>query len=111
MPDTGGGLFCASLVWVLILYLVVPLQYFTGQMNVAAEMLMTGPNLLARASSWDCWRSASIILLGRARLAWFELRALNPFLLLFLALALASASWSIDAAGDAQPLRLAADRS
>ncbi len=97
VPDTGGGLFCASLVWVLILYLVVPLQYFTGQMNVAAEMLMTGPNLLARSIKLGLLALSSIILLWRARLAWFELRALNPFLLLFLALALASASWSIDA--------------
>jgi exopolysaccharide production protein ExoQ len=96
VPDAGGGFLAASLVWVLILYLVVPLQYFTGQMNVAAEVLMTGPNELARTIKLGLLSVSAIILLWRARLAWFELRSLNVFLLLFLALVLLSASWSID---------------
>jgi exopolysaccharide production protein ExoQ len=97
MPDTGGGLLAACLVWVLILYLVIPLQYFTGEMDIAPELLMSGPNVLARTIKLGLLTLSVAILLWRARLTWFELRSLNPFLLLFLALVLCSASWSIDA--------------
>lgn len=95
-PDRSGGFFAACLVWVLVLYLVVPLQYFTGQLNVAAEVLMSGPNVLARSIKLGLLALSSIILIWRPRLAWFELRSLNPFLLVFLVVVLLSASWSID---------------
>ena len=85
------------MVWVLILYLVIPLQYFTGQMDVAAELLMAGPNVLARTIKLGLLTASGAILLWRTRLAWLELRSVNSFLLLFLALVFLSATWSIDA--------------
>jgi O-antigen ligase len=84
------------LVWVMILYLVIPLQYFTGQMDVAAELLMAGPNLLARTIKLGLLTVSAAILVWRARLTWLEVRALNPFLLGFLVLVLLSVAWSID---------------
>lgn len=96
-PAQGGGLIGACMVWVLILYLVIPLQYFTGQMDVAAELLMAGPNVLARTIKLGLLTASGAILLWRTRLAWLELRSVNSFLLLFLALVFLSATWSIDA--------------
>ena len=84
------------LVWVMILYLVIPLQYFTGQMDVAAELLMAGPNVLARTIKLGLLTVSAAILVWRARLTWLEVRALNPFLLGFLVLVLLSVAWSID---------------
>lgn len=92
----GGGMLATVLVWVMILYLVIPLQYFTGQMDVAAELLMAGPNLLARTIKLGLLTVSAAILVWRARLTWLEVRALNPFLLGFLVLVLLSVAWSID---------------
>ena len=46
----------------------------------------------------------TIIVLWRAGLAWLLARMLNPFLLLFVALAVASVAWSIDPALSARRL-------
>jgi len=90
----------AIMVWILITYLVVPVQYFTGDVNLAEDPLaaMSAPNPLARAIKLGLLILSAVIVLWRARLAWFEFRFVNRFFLAFLVLAPLSAIWSIDSA-------------
>jgi exopolysaccharide production protein ExoQ len=96
VPDTGGSLFAACMVWVLITYLAVPVQYFTGDMAVVTDAAFGAPNPLARTVKLGLLLISAITVLWRARLAWFELRFVNPFFLGFLALVPLSALWSVD---------------
>ena len=48
VPDSRGSLFAALMVWVLIIYLVVPIGYFAGEMSTGNDTGMAGPNSLLR---------------------------------------------------------------
>ena len=85
------------MVWVLIIYLVVPVQYFTGDLSGLDVDTMGAPNPLARALKLGLLALSTVVVLWRARLAWHELRWLNPFFIVFLVLVPLSALWSIDA--------------
>ena len=90
----------AALIWVLITFMVVPpdLQYEHLQFALTTGSL-TGPLILS-----------SVLLVGlvavgsRYGQARALLRQVNPFLLLFVALATASALWSADPAATARRL-------
>jgi exopolysaccharide production protein ExoQ len=84
------------MVWVLIIYLAVPIQYFSGDMNLNNDTAMGGPNPIARAIKLGLLACSVVIGLWRSRLAWFELKSLNPFFLAFVALVPLSALWSIE---------------
>ena len=92
--DARGWWFTAAMVWVLIVYLVVPINYLTG--TPAAAEIMGAGNPAARAIKLGLLGLSSVIVMWRISLAWALLRLLNPFFLLFLALVPLSVLWSID---------------
>jgi O-antigen ligase len=96
VPDSRGSLLAALMVWVLIIYLAVPPQYFSGDFVLNNDTGMSGPNPVARAIKLGLLACSVVIGIWRARLAWFELRSLNPFFLAFMALVPLSVLWSIE---------------
>jgi exopolysaccharide production protein ExoQ len=88
------------MVWLLIVYLVVPNSYWTGDVyNVASTATsMAQVNVVARAIKLGLIALSSLVLLWRASLATLLLRTLNPFFLVFLGLVPLSILWSIDRA-------------
>jgi exopolysaccharide production protein ExoQ len=96
VPDSRGSLIATFMVWVLIVYLAVPIQYFSGDLDVAGETSMSVPHPLARAIKLGLLALSTVILVWRSRLAWFELRSVNPFFWVFMALVPLSVLWSID---------------
>src|SRR5260370_6124433 len=94
VPDSGGALFATLMVWVLIVYLVVPVGYFTGDMGAGNDTSMAGPNPLLRTFKLGLLASSTLVVLWRGRLAWFEMRSLNPFFSVFLVLVPLSVLWS-----------------
>jgi exopolysaccharide production protein ExoQ len=92
-----GSLLTTILVWVLIVYLTVPLQYFTGDMaGTNEDGGMGAANPLSRIIKLVLLISSVIILLWKSRLALLEMKALNRGYLFFLVLVPTSAIWSID---------------
>jgi O-antigen ligase len=97
VPDTRGSLFATLMVWVLIIYLVVPIGYFSGDMGGAAnDTGMAGPNSLLRTFKLGLLACSILVLFSRGRLAWVEMRFLNPFFSVFLVLVPLSVLWSVD---------------
>ena len=86
VPDERGSLVTAMMVWVLIIYLVVPVQYFVGDLNITNDASMGAPNPLARTIKLGLLALSAVIVLWRARLALVAVRSVNPFFLAFLAL-------------------------
>lgn len=84
------------MLWVLIVYLAVPIEYFSGDFTLAGDVGLSVPHPMARAIKLGLLALSVVILLWRNRLSWLEARALNPFFALFLALVPLSAIWSID---------------
>ncbi len=95
-PAARGSLLTAGMVWILIVYLVVPLQYLVGDTNLLADASMAAPNPLARTIKLALLALSGVIVLWKTRMAWLEIRTLNVGFLIFLALVPASALWSID---------------
>src|SRR5882757_770020 len=96
VPDSRWSPYASMKEWVLIIYLAVPIQYFSGDMNLNNDTAMGGPNPIARAIKLGLLACSVVIGLWRSRLAWFELKSLNPFFLAFVALVPLSALWSIE---------------
>src|SRR6266702_2267145 len=96
IPDSGGSLYATLMVWVLIVYLVVPVGYFTGEMTGGDQMGMAGPNVLLRTIKLGLLASSELIVLWRVRLAWVELKSLNPFFSAFMMLVPAIVLLSVD---------------
>lgn len=92
--DDRHSLFLAGMMWLLIVLMIVP-EGFDYQ-----SLTTTGAPSSGGAVSRLLWLGllamSAIIIFWRAGLAWLLARALNPFLLLFVALAVASIAWSID---------------
>ncbi|HMJ30833.1 MAG TPA: O-antigen ligase family protein [Xanthobacteraceae bacterium] len=81
-------------MWVLIVLMIVPEGF-------DYESLTTAPSsggAISRMLWLGLLALGAIIIFWRAGLAWLLARILNPFLLLFVALAIASIAWSIDPA-------------
>jgi hypothetical protein len=92
--DERHALIPAAMIAALIVVLIVPegLNY---------SILLAGPapdagGLLSRALWLALLAAAGVVIAWRASLAWQLLRSLNPFLLLFAALAVVSIVWSIE---------------
>lgn len=92
----GGSLFIALLVWVLIIELVVAAPYLRGETDLLTEVGAATANPVARTIKLALLIFGTVIVLWRARLAWLEVRSVNPFFLAFLALVPFSVVWSID---------------
>jgi exopolysaccharide production protein ExoQ len=91
--DDRYSLLLAGLVWVLIVLLIVP-EGFNYSILLDGQAPATG-GPLSRVLWLGLLLSAGVVIVWRAALAWRLLGTLNPFLLLFVALALASVVWSI----------------
>jgi exopolysaccharide production protein ExoQ len=96
VSDSRGSMFAATMVWVSIIYLVIPAPYLHGQMDLMADDSMGAGNPLARTIKLALLAFSTLIVLWRNRLSWYLLRSVNPFFLLFLAVVPASILWSID---------------
>jgi len=96
LRDDRHSFFLAGMMWVLILLMIVP-EGFDYQ-----DLTTTGAPSSGGAISRMLWLGllalGAVIIFWRAGLAWLLARMLNPFLLLFVALAVASIAWSIDPA-------------
>jgi O-antigen ligase len=92
--DDRHTLLLAGMMWLLIVLLIAPEGF-----NYA--ILLDGPapaagGVLSRALWLSLLVAAGAVIAWRASLSWLLLRSLNPFLLLFAALAVASIVWSIE---------------
>jgi len=96
--DDRWSRFTAALVWLLIVYLVIPNSYWTGDVlsTNATVTAMAQVNVVARAIKVGLIALSSLVLLWRSSLAMQLVRTLNPFFLVFLALVPLSIFWSID---------------
>ena len=96
VADERHALIPAGMIGVLIVLLIVP-----DGLNYAIMLETQAPaagGLLSRALWLGLLASAGAVIAWRASLSWQLLRSLNPFLLLFAALAVASIVWSIEPA-------------
>jgi exopolysaccharide production protein ExoQ len=92
-----GSPLTAALVWVLIIYLTVPLQYFTGNLGATNEDGgMGSANPVGRTIKLGLLLLSVIVLTWKSRLAILEMKALNRGYLFFLVLVPLSAIWSYD---------------
>ncbi len=102
IPQSGaargrGSLVTAVLVWIMTIYLTVPLHYFMGDMvGGTNEDGMGASNPLSRIIKIGLLIASGIIVAWKSRPAILEMRALNRGLLFFLVLVPLSALWSID---------------
>lgn len=92
--DDRHSLMIAGMVWTLVVLMIVP-EGFDYRILLDASAPASG-GLLSRALWLGLLAAAGAIILWRASLGWQLLRSLNPFLLLFVALAVASVVWSIE---------------
>jgi len=92
LRDDRHSLFLAGMIWVLIVLMIVP-EGFEYQ-NLATAPVSGG--VVSRVLWMGLLALGAIILLWRAGLTWVLARTLNPFLPVFVALAVLSIAWSID---------------
>jgi len=93
----SGSLVTAVLVWIMTIYLTVPLHYFVGDMVGATnEDGMGASNPLSRILKIGLLIASGIIVAWKSRRAILEMRALNRGFLFFIVLVPLSALWSID---------------
>jgi len=94
LQDDRHSLLLGGMVWVLIVMMIVP-DGFDYQALV--DITPPGPGgAISRALWLGLLLLALTLLARRAKLAWLVSQATNPFVILFLMLAVASLVWSID---------------
>jgi len=96
LRDDRHSLLLAGMMWALIVLMIVP-EGFDYQGLATSSAPRTG-GAISRMLWLGLLALGVIVLFWRAGLAWILARTLNPFLILFVALALASVAWSIDPA-------------
>ena len=94
LPDDQNSFLLAGMVWALIVLMIVP-DGFDYQKLMSTEAPSSG-GTISRALWLGLLAFSVIIIFWRGGLAWLLTRMLNPFLILFVALAVASVAWSID---------------
>lgn len=92
--DDHLSLVLAALVWALVILMIVPEGFDYSSLNTTYAP--TSGSKISRML-WLSMLSLSIlIILWRAAITWLVVRTLNPFLLILVALAVASVTWSIE---------------
>jgi len=92
-----GSLLTAVLVWIMTIYLTVPLHYFEGDLAGSTnEDGMGASNPLSRIIKLGLLIVSVVIVAWKSRPAILEMKALNRGFLFFLVLVPLSALWSID---------------
>ncbi len=94
LRDDQHSVFLAGMMWVLIVLMIVP-EGFDYQSLMTTSAPSSG-GAISRMLWLGLLAVSAIIIFWRAGLAWLLARLLNPFLPLFVALAVASIAWSID---------------
>jgi exopolysaccharide production protein ExoQ len=92
--DDRHSMILAGIVWALIVLMIVP-EGFNYRIMLDTYAPASG-GLLTRSLWLGLLAAAGAVIAWRASLSWLLLRSLNPFLLLFVALAAASVVWSIE---------------
>ena len=92
--DDRHSLILAGLVWALIVLMTVPEGFDYASLSKAYAP-MAGSKL-SRMLWLGLLSLGALFILWRAGLAWLLLRSLNPFLWIFVGLAVASVIWSIE---------------
>lgn len=95
LRDDRHSLLLAGIIGVLIVLMIVP-EGFNYRMLETGVGAPSSGDAISRMLWLGLLALSVIILVWRAGLAWLLARGLNPFLLLFVALAFASIAWSID---------------
>ncbi len=97
LRDDRYSFFLAGMMWVLIVLMIVPDGFDYQSLATTTQPRWPSSGGVISRLLWLILLALSIIIiLSRAGLAWLLARLLNPFLLLFAALAIASVVWSID---------------
>jgi exopolysaccharide production protein ExoQ len=92
--DDGQSLVIGAMLWALVVLMVVPESFdYVGLATLGAPAEGAWPSRLLWALLLGFGAS---VLLRRAGLAWLLGRTLNPFLVLFVALAVTSIAWSVE---------------
>lgn len=94
LRDDRHSFFLAGMVWVLIVLMVVPEGFDYQMLATTSAPSSGGP--VSRILWLSLLASGLVVISWRAGLAWLLARRLNPFFLVFVALAAASIAWSID---------------
>jgi exopolysaccharide production protein ExoQ len=94
LRDDRHSWFLAGMMWVLIVLMIVPEGFDYQSLGTTGAPSSGGP--ISRMLWLVLLALGIIIIFWRAGLAWLLARMLNPFFILFVALALASVAWSID---------------
>lgn len=102
LRDDRHSVVMAGMMWTLIVLMIVP-EGFDYQILATASAPSSG-GAISRMLWIGLLAFGAVVVFWRASLAWLLARALNPFLLVLLALAVASLAWSIDPALSARRL-------
>ena len=92
--DNRYSILLAGMMWLLIVQMIVPDGF--NYNNITAGNLPTSGSSLSRLIWLTLLGLGIVFTVWRAGLAWLLVRSLNPFLLIFVALATLSLFWSID---------------
>jgi len=94
LRDDRHSFLLAGMMWALIVLMIVPDGFDYQSLTTTGAPSAGGA--ISRALWFALLALAAIIMCWRAGLAWLLAHIVNPFLLLFVALAVASIAWSID---------------
>jgi len=94
VPDDRHSVLVGGMLWALVVLMTIPEGFdYQSLTSVGAP---TAGSLISRLL-WIALLALSVLFIGRrAGLGWILARSLNPYLVLFVALAVASFVWSID---------------
>ncbi|MBI1424900.1 MAG: hypothetical protein GC149_15745 [Gammaproteobacteria bacterium] len=94
--DNQYSALLSIMMWILIVQMIVP-DGFNYNALLTGDLPTSG-SAVSRMIWLSLLAGGSLFVLWRAGLGWLLIRCMNPFLLLFIALAIASVAWSIDPA-------------
>jgi exopolysaccharide production protein ExoQ len=95
-PESSRGWVVGLMAWLLLAVMIVPDNF--DYVGALSGEIPTQGSTLSRTIWLVLLATGVLVILSRAWLAWQLIRSINPFLLLFAALAIASITWSIDPA-------------
>jgi exopolysaccharide production protein ExoQ len=93
-PDNRHALTLGAMVWLLTVLMIVPDGF--DYSSLVTEGAPSSGSAISRLAWLGLLGGGVLVVLWRAKLAWLLLSTVNPFLLMFSVLAVASVAWSID---------------
>jgi len=91
--DGRFGAVIAGMIWVLVLFMIVPDGFHYGAIN---DNMPTSGSDVSRLIWLALLGGGVLVVVWRSTLAWLLVRQLNPFLTAFVVLAAISVVWSVD---------------